>query len=371
MKRIWLIVLGVIFGSLICSAAFGQGQPSAGVPPGHESIVRIIVDDGNGTSRGSGTIVGRKDGVATVLTAAHLLRDRRGDVIVVAAGQRCAARVLLADAVLDLAALQIRDPGLHYVHLTETRLVSGAQAWASGYGAGSYRQVGGRFVQYLSPDDGRSWDWAEFSCPVRDGDSGGPVLDTEGRLVAVVSARGEGRTCGPCFPRIRAFLGTALGCRGGWCPTPPRAGNLSLYPQRPMIPRFVPQGPVRIVDLPRPQPPSVKVEPPPETPKPQQPAEIDYDRLAALVFARIEANAEKFRGAPGEPGVPGVPGRHGQDGSDGTSATLDYDALTQTVVSRLPPQRVEWQRLDGQVLTQEKPLGEPLRFKSVEIDARK
>jgi hypothetical protein len=47
------------------------------------------------------------------------------------------------------------------------------------------------------------------------------------------------------------------------------------------------------------------------------------------------------------------------------SKPINFDDVAAEVSKRLPPVKLEWETLDGQKLTQQKPLGEPLRIKSV------
>jgi hypothetical protein len=82
--------------------------------------------------------------------------------------------------------------------------------------------------------------------------------------------------------------------------------------------------------------------------------------LAEAILAKIDLAT--FKGPKGD---------KGDAGDAGTTPAIDLDALAQAVVERLPPQRVEWERLDGTVLYQNKPLGEPLKFKSIEIEVSK
>lgn len=90
---------------------------------------------------------------------------------------------------------------------------------------------------------------------------------------------------------------------------------------------------------------------------------IDYDRIANLVYSKIEENAEKFRGLPGLSGCPGENGVDGKDGTDGVSPTINYDVLTAEVIKRLPPVMMEIHTLDGEVLYQSRPLGESIQIR--------
>lgn len=326
-----------------------QTRPAARPNP---AVVRVVCDTGNCRgvgctgckSVGTGTIVDSRKvaagRVAAVVTAAHLFRDatQSAQYYVVAKGKRYNATVRHLDKTWDVAVLAIWDPGITPIALSEKTPVRGDTGRLIGFGQGSYRQVVGRLTQYVAPRKNVPFEWAEYSAASRDGDSGGPVLNAEGQLVGVISSTNARATVGCCLPRLRAILR---------CVLPP-------YPRRPGV--IIPK-PVVVVPLPTP------------TPAPT-PGPIDYDRLAEIVLAKL-ASDPRFRGPAGPIGPPGEPGPQGPTGGAGPTPAIDYEALAKALIAKLPPVRVEWERLDGTILKQEKPLGEPLRFKSVEIDARK
>jgi hypothetical protein len=343
--------------------------------PGHEAVVRIIVGSGFGRSYGSGAIVDSTGPTAVVLTAAHLFtnehgRENHSDAINVIVAGKCYKAKLLRplDTTQDLAALEIVNPNVGRVYIRKLALPMGSKAWAYGYGpiGSPYHGAGGRLVRMVSFDKGKTFDAGEYSLVARKGDSGGPILDETGYLVGVISGEDGRTTCGAFFPRIRAFLR---------CVLPP-------YPNRPgvIFPKPVVVLPVRpTVPSPLPAPEPSPTLPTPE-PSPVLAPTIDYEKLAALVYAKIQADAERFRGPVGAIGLQGLRGQagpqgeagpQGDTGGAGPTPAININDITQAVIAKLPPQRVRWETLDGKVLYQSKPLGEPLTFKSVEIDARK
>lgn len=50
--------------------------------------------------------------------------------------------------------------------------------------------------------------------------------------------------------------------------------------------------------------------------------------------------------------------------------TVNVDSLAAEVIKKLPPVRIEWETLKGEKLTQEKKLGEVIKFKSVEVGVK-
>lgn len=296
--RTWRTAPNSPSGRLIVRAPIRS--PPAKPDAGHETIVRIAIQEPRTIAYGSGTIVDVRQGQASILTCSHLFMDRKpdGKITVLVNGKAYGAVLVDSDAVWELALLKIPDPGVRRVLLTETTPKMGEKFFLSGFGPGAYRQVSGQLVAFTAPvvpgKKEMPFDFAEFSCAVREGDSGGPILDTRGRLAGVVWGKLAATSHGICFPRIRNFL----------------RGSLPKQPGGGLAPPFkAPQQ----EETPAPQaPPVVKI-----TPPSGPPAEINYERLAGLVFARIEANAEKFRGLPGEPGATGSPGKAGAAGQRG------------------------------------------------------
>lgn len=120
-------------------------------------------------------------------------------------------------------------------------------------------------------------------------------------------------------------------CKPGQpCPVPP-ATSAPSYPAAPY-----PIDPADIAPV-LPLPP---LPPPPVLPGEIE-IEIDYARLADLVYARIVANAELFRGPRGEPGTPGGPGY------------IDSAAIIAVIRETLPPITVQTIDSDGNVIESE------------------
>lgn len=102
------------------------------------------------------------------------------------------------------------------------------------------------------------------------------------------------------------------------------------------------------------------------------------DQMEKKILAlelRVNALAQRApqagpAGPQGPVGAQGPPGAQGPAGKDGAPAQVDVEALAAAILKTLPPQRVEWTTLSGEVLKQEKPLGQPLKFKSVEVGVK-
>ncbi len=226
-----------------------------------------------------------------------------------------------------------------------------------------------------------------YNCAILQGDSGGPVLNSKGEVVGVMTA-GQGeigrvenakafrKAYGPRPSAVIEFcqrverrwgLGVGVGgwrsidrpCPDGQCPTPrspPVQRDDWAYP--PISPRQKP---------------------------PEQPA-VDYSKLLDMM-----AKDDRFQPKQGPKGDPGPPGktpiidyhklldmmasdprfqpRQGPQGPPGRDAAIDMDLITRSILGRLPPVYVQMLDKDGNVTQeQRKPLGEPIRFQFVPVN---
>lgn len=156
---------------------------------GRSGALRLVANES--AAFGSGVVVSR-DGV--VLTARHVVEG--ADLLaVVFPGQRVAvpAVTVYADTAHDVAflAVQTTRPIADVVTLPTTypTLTSGQRVLASGYPLDPEERypaaVAGEFARLNN--DGR----LQLSISLNHGNSGGPVVDEAGRLMGVVSMRGE------------------------------------------------------------------------------------------------------------------------------------------------------------------------------------
>ena len=370
---------------MICPAPTRGGWPSLISPVrsqqprqvGNPAIVRVgcryratrrgqLMDV---TDYGSGTIFARRDGVAYVVTCWHTFQDSggKGSISVWAGGRQYGAIAVETDELWDVVALKIKDPGIKPLPLADAAPTRGQKIWIAGFGSGAYRHAAGQLTGFRAPGrNGSAFELMSVSTGAREGDSGGPMIGVRGRVVGVISTTNGRSTYGCCLPRLRRILQAVL---------PP-------YPNRPGI------------VLPKPRQ-VAPMEPKQQTP-PVAPANTALLARVAELEKLVKALQEQVAASVAEKGPPGEQGPIGKDGPRGPP--LDLDELVAKVLGKLPlvklglqyphgkvvelakplgevillpPQRVEWLRLDGTILKQEKPLGEALRFESVEIDVRK
>jgi len=173
----------------------------------HPAVARIIAPESTGVSLGSGVLVDINGSQGLVLTNWHVIRDSRSAVLVqFADGFQSAGTVIRFDEAWDLAAISIWKPKVNPVPLAQRNPIPGEPLSIAGYGRGAYREQRGRCTEYLSPGSGYPKELVELQAPARQGDSGGPILNADGRLAGVLFGEGNGRTVGSCASRLRVFM---------------------------------------------------------------------------------------------------------------------------------------------------------------------
>jgi S1-C subfamily serine protease len=171
---------------------------------------------------GSGTLV---DATADsrhglVLTCAHLFSEGKGRITITFPGGACHEAVLSAiDDDADLAALEIASPQVMPVEYSPT-FDPRDQLRACGFGGdGVFRCVGGAVCGAAESPGQRS---LRLAGAVRNGDSGGGVFDSRGRIVAVVWGESGGETYASTGAPLKRFLEQVL--------RRPQGGDHSLEP---------------------------------------------------------------------------------------------------------------------------------------------
>ncbi len=139
-----------------------------------------------GQGNGSG-VIAHSDGL--ILTNAHVVRSPKL-MAVTMDGRKLPARLLAYDTELDLAALVAEGDGLLPMEFGESRkLQPGQLVMALGHPWGGP----GAVTTGAVIGSGREWtnlppnrrEWGGVSLPLRPGNSGGPLIDVEGRLVGL------------------------------------------------------------------------------------------------------------------------------------------------------------------------------------------
>lgn len=303
-----------LLAATLCVSGSNAENSARPAPPQCSHLVRVPATD-DGQWAASGTSIAPQ----WIVTNAHVVRDVGGPPEV--DGQRGIVREIMPNA--DLALIEFPGANFPAAELGDDP-EPGQTITAIGYphaGPQRARQARissvGRFIYDLA-----------YHVPLitstffsEQGDSGGGLFDSDGRLVAVtfgVSLEDNESRAIP-VKYVRQLVEQSPRCRAA-CP-----------PGRPQpTPRPTPQPP-----RPEPQPPRPEPQPPP--------AGCQCDNSGLI--ARIECLEER-QGEPGPPGPPGVAGPPGPAGPPGAAAecpppapqTIDPDELAKLIKDQLRKQ---------------------------------
>ncbi|MBL8153351.1 MAG: trypsin-like peptidase domain-containing protein [Anaerolineae bacterium] len=178
----------------------------------HASLVQIS----NGRGAGAGTIW-HSDGL--IVTNAHVIRGCHHLSATLPDGRKLAAQVIAADDSLDLAALSVEATDLPTIAIGDSRGLKPGQ-WVMAVGhpwgvtgavtAGVVIGTGDNLPEVNQMQPGR--EWIALNLHMRPGHSGGPLIDSAGRLVGI-NTMITGPDVGFAIPVhiVKAFLKDRLG----------------------------------------------------------------------------------------------------------------------------------------------------------------
>lgn len=188
-------------------------------PTGHRAaVVRIYCqDDGRSRSIGSGTLV-RWNKRMVVLTARHVVQDARQIIVELHTKRTHYARVLKTDVIWDCAVLELvgQPEGVEPAEMEfgdAAMMQQGMRLESCGYGPdGQLACNSGLFVSYKRSTQAQNGpdDWMEISGHAREGDSGGPIFNEQGRLVGVLWGTDGEHVIGVQAGRIHQLLDAAV-----------------------------------------------------------------------------------------------------------------------------------------------------------------
>lgn len=162
-------------------------------------VVHVESIERGSTSWGTGTCVASTD-ESLVLTAWHIVKNGYEFKI---NGQ--SAKLIGTDKTWDLAALVIADK-MPTVSIGVERPKVGDVLTICGYGSGDYKEVTGSVIHYGRPNSSEPSDILGVEAKTRNGDSGAPIFDSHGMLVAVLFGSDNIGAYGSCCTRIRLFI---------------------------------------------------------------------------------------------------------------------------------------------------------------------
>ncbi len=162
----------------------GAGNTSPRTPR-HPNDMR-----GDVLGQGSGVIF-RRDG--QILTNAHVVEGARTVRVILADGRQFEAGVIGADREHDIAEIRIGARNLPVAELSERVLKVGQLVVAVGNPYGLGWTVTSGVVSALNrelpnPRGGKLTDLIQTDAPINPGSSGGPLVDSQGRVVGITTA---------------------------------------------------------------------------------------------------------------------------------------------------------------------------------------
>lgn len=158
---------------------------------------------------GSGVLIWRGKDRAVVLTVHHLFRDRAIRVrVIFPDGSEYEAEKVQTEAGPDLGALTIPRPDIEPIPIYTDNPKPGDVVTLCGYGEGRYGSTPGTVLGYVQNSEGDREDLL-VTGGSRGGDSGGPILNASGELVAIIWGTDNATTRGAFNGRICEFVSTA------------------------------------------------------------------------------------------------------------------------------------------------------------------
>jgi hypothetical protein len=201
-----------------------QSPPVAAAAPGpRPAVCRIECGAGPAKDCGTGVLVEARDGRAKVLTAWHVVRDGRNAITLRwPDGTSGTARVTAWDSAWDLAVLSAAAPAAAPMPIAARPPAVGDRLTLAGYGPVpfTYREASGEVTQFLGPTGRHPMHMLEVRAAARQGDSGGPIFNARGEVVAVLWGSTGGLTAASHVTEIRRMLGqpvAAAVCKDGRC----------------------------------------------------------------------------------------------------------------------------------------------------------
>lgn len=158
-----------------------------------DAVVRIEVELESGEGSGSGFVI---DPEGLILTNNHVISDAETITIHLSDGSTHEGTVVGRDIVRDLAVLKIEAENLLSLEFGDiSRSPLGAEVLVMGYPLGRKDlSVSRGLVSAFPFDPGRNIAWVQTDSAINPGNSGGPLLNLQGHVIGVVSAKFVGES---------------------------------------------------------------------------------------------------------------------------------------------------------------------------------
>ncbi len=212
-------LMGIMLGVGICQGselACENGRCSQGPVKqrSHPSIVRLTHTDHVGPGYFTGTLIDIKHEDNLILTCAHPFEFAGNTMVTYANGQTEWASIIKKDHAIDLALLRVQRNNRMRIQISSTVPAQGE--WVAGFGCGysEFRESQGKVSGYLWFEQPESMvvppDGFSFIAGVRQGDSGGPVINANGELAGVIFGGDASETSAVDCVAVSAFINKAL-----------------------------------------------------------------------------------------------------------------------------------------------------------------
>lgn len=161
---------------------------------------------------GSGVYVAELNEYGIVITNWHVVADAKASILVKFPNFESDGVVILADDVWDLAAIVIRKPPFLPVPISLEVPQIGEELWVGGYGQypglNGFKMQSARVSRYmvLGTREGLPAETLALDSGVRQGDSGGPIMNRYGELSGLLWGSDSKVTMGTFSLRLQAFL---------------------------------------------------------------------------------------------------------------------------------------------------------------------
>jgi S1-C subfamily serine protease/regulator of sirC expression with transglutaminase-like and TPR domain len=149
-------------------------------------VISVAGRDGERSSLGAGFVIDKNGLIATNL---HVIGEARPIFVTLADGRRVEATEIHAtDRTMDLAVIRVKASDLKALELGDSdALKQGQEVVAVGNPRGLEHSVVSGVVSAVRIMDGKPM--VQLAMPIEQGNSGGPVLDRQGRVEAVVTMK--------------------------------------------------------------------------------------------------------------------------------------------------------------------------------------